>query len=43
VSTTDPLTYLTSALVLAAATITAALVPAYRAARTDPMQAIREQ
>ena len=42
VSTTDPPTYLTSAFVLTAVTILAAFVPAYRAARTDPLEAIRE-
>ena len=42
VTTTDPPTYLTSALVLGVVTILAAFVPAYRAARTDPLEAIRE-
>ena len=42
VATTDPATYLTSAALLGVVTIVAAFVPAYRAARTDPLEAIRE-
>ena len=41
VATTDPLTYLAVAGVLMATVIVATLIPARRAARIDPLVAIR--
>lgn len=38
-----PLVYLLAILVLAAATIAASLIPAIRAARVDPLQALRHE
>ena len=43
VSTTDPPTYVMSAVVLAATAVLAALVPAWRAARVDPTIAMRAE
>jgi putative ABC transport system permease protein len=39
----DPLTYLGVAFLLAATTLLASLIPARRAARIDPMEAIRAE
>jgi len=41
VSTTDPPTYVMVAVILAASSVLAAWVPAYRATRVDPMRALR--
>lgn len=43
VAATDPATFALSSLVLALAATTAGLVPAWRAARVDPMAALREE
>jgi ABC-type antimicrobial peptide transport system permease subunit len=43
VSATDSLTFATTTAVLAAAALLAALVPALRAARIDPVQALRSE
>jgi ABC-type antimicrobial peptide transport system permease subunit len=40
---TDPLTFVTIVLLLAAATAAACLVPARRAARLDPVEALRAE
>ena len=42
VSTVDPATFITVALVLVAVAVIASLVPAFRALRLDPMTALRE-
>lgn len=39
----DPTTFLTAAVVLFAASLAAAFIPAYRAAETDPMTALRHE
>jgi ABC-type antimicrobial peptide transport system permease subunit len=39
----DPRVYVMAALVLAAVAFTAGLIPAWRAARVDPIEALREQ
>lgn len=41
IAPTDPLTYAATALVLAAVTVAATWVPAHRATRIDPMEALR--
>jgi putative ABC transport system permease protein len=43
VATTDPATYLTAALCVATATLTACAIPANRAARVDPVVALRQE
>jgi len=43
IAPTDPLTYAGTALVLALVTATASWVPAHRATRTDPMEALRHE
>jgi putative ABC transport system permease protein len=43
VASTDPLTYVAVATVLAASTVVATLVPALRASRVDPMVALRSE
>ena len=39
----DPTTFITAALVLVAASLVATFIPAYRAAETDPMMALRNE
>jgi len=39
----DPFTYLSAAMVLAAAACAAGLVPSWRASRIDPMNALRHE
>ncbi len=41
VSETDPLTYLAVALLLTAVALGACAIPAYRAARVEPVEALR--
>lgn len=41
VKPTDPLTFLAVAMVLAVVALSATIIPAYRAARVDPMVALR--
>ena len=41
VGTTDPVTYVTLAVLLMAVVLAASLIPALRAARVDPMTALR--
>jgi putative ABC transport system permease protein len=43
VTASDPITYAAIVLLLAAVSLTAALVPASRAARVDPMIALRAE
>jgi ABC-type antimicrobial peptide transport system permease subunit len=43
VHVTDPVAYLTSVLIIIAACVAAAALPAVRAARLDPVQALRQQ
>jgi putative ABC transport system permease protein len=43
VKPTDPLTFVTIAALLAAATLLACLVPAHRASRVEPTQALRSE
>ena len=43
VSVTDPVTYALLTLTLLAAALVGSLVPAWRAARIDPMRTLREE
>jgi putative ABC transport system permease protein len=43
VHASDPLAFAAAALVLGTATVAASLVPAYRAAKIDPMEALRHE
>jgi putative ABC transport system permease protein len=43
VTATDPLTYLLTGTVLLGAALGAAVIPAWRAARLDPMVALRKE
>jgi putative ABC transport system permease protein len=43
VPVTDPITYAASLLVIVAACVLAAWIPATRAARLDPMQTLRQE
>jgi len=43
VHVTDPVAYLTSVLIIVAACVAAAALPAVRATRLDPMRALRQE
>ncbi len=43
ISPTDPVTFVAVATTLVAVALLASLVPAWRAARTDPMEALRDE